>query len=98
MLRKTTTGKTLTGTGRWIGIRYNKNGSPFFMHYGHRFSLGDFLQFGGPWGPPITPTWEESDGLHQMAGIQADRWDAPLMVEINDCGERVRVWQEVLPA
>lgn len=69
----------------------------YFNHYGHRFALGQFIRYGGPWGPPVPPMWEEADGLHRMAGVQADRWEAPLMVELDEYGERVRVWQEVTP-
>jgi hypothetical protein len=67
----------------------------FFNHYGHRFALGQFLRFGGPWGPAAVPMWEEADGLHHMAGIEMDRWDAPLMIELSEGGDAVRVWQEV---
>lgn len=66
-----------------------------FTHYGHRFALDQFIRYGGPWGPPVPLMWEEADGLHHMAGVQADRWDHPLMIELDECGERVRVWQEV---
>ena len=67
----------------------------YFTHYGHRFALGQFLRFGGPWGPSVTPTWEEDDGLHHMSGVEVDRWDEPLMIELDEHGEAVRVWQEV---
>jgi hypothetical protein len=67
----------------------------YFNHYGHRFALGEFIRNGGPWGPPVPLMWEEADGLHHLAGVQANRWDHPLLVELSDCGEAVRVWQEV---
>lgn len=67
----------------------------YFNHYGHRFALGQFLRYGGPWGPPVPPMWEEADGLHHMAGVQIDRWDHPLQIELDDYCEAVRVWQEV---
>ena len=67
----------------------------YFTHYGNRFALGQFLRFGGPWGPPAEYMWEEADGLHHMAGIEINRWDAPLMIELSECGEAVRVWQGV---
>ena len=67
----------------------------YFTHYGHRFALCQFIRYGGPWGPPVPLTWEEDDGLHHMAGVQADRWDAPLLIELSESCEAVRVWQEV---
>lgn len=67
----------------------------YFTHYGHRFALGQFFRFGGPWGLSHQPMWEEADGLHHMAGVEADRWDAPLMIELSECCDAVRVWQEV---
>lgn len=94
MRQKTNDGQILTGTGRWIAIRFYADGTPYFIHYGHRFRLDCFLRFGTPWGPAIPPMWEEKDGLHYMSGIQANRWDAPLMVELDECCDRVRVWQE----
>ena len=68
----------------------------YFNHYGHRFALGQFIRYGGPWGPPVPPMWEEADGLHHMAGVQANQWRLnPLMIELSECCEAVRVWQEV---
>lgn len=67
----------------------------YFNHYGHRFALGQFIRYGGPWGPPVPPMWEEADGLHHMAGIEIDRWDHPLMIELSEYCDYVRVWQEV---
>lgn len=67
----------------------------FFNHYGHRFAMGQFLRFGGPWFASTGPEWEEADGLHHMAGIEVDRWHTPLMIELDDWCEAVRVWQEV---
>ena len=67
----------------------------YFNHYGRRFALGQFFRFDGPWGPSPAPTWADADGLHHMTGIEFDRWHAPLMIEMDDSGEAVRVWQEV---
>ena len=67
----------------------------YFSHYGHRFALGQFVRYGGHWGHPVPIMWEEADGLHHMAGVQADRWDAPLLIELSESCDAVRVWQEV---
>lgn len=69
----------------------------YFNHYGHRFALGEFIGYGGPWGPPVPPMWEEADGLHHLNGVQADRYFDPLLIEISESCEAVRVWQEVTP-
>jgi hypothetical protein len=66
-----------------------------FTHYGRRFSLDQFVRFGSVWGASYPLTWEEADGLHHMAGYEAHRYDAPLMIELNEYGDAVRVWQEV---
>lgn len=67
----------------------------YFNHYGHRFPLNGFISFGSIWGPPVPLMWEEADGLHHMAGYEANRWDCPLMIELSECCDYVRVWQEV---
>lgn len=67
----------------------------YFTHYGRRFALGEFARYGGPWGPPVPPMWEESDGLHHLSGVQIATWYLPLLIEFDECCEAVRVWQEV---
>jgi hypothetical protein len=109
MRRTTTDGTIIQSTGRWIAIRSayvterhmlhdyaDEDGALlYFSHYGRRFALGQFLRFGSPWGSPGVPMWEDADGLHHMAGYQDDCWHDPLMIEISEYGDAVRVWQEV---
>lgn len=66
-----------------------------FSHYGRRFALGQFYRYGSPWGLSNPPTWEEADGLHHVAGLEEGSWFNPLLIELSECGDAVRVWQEV---
>ena len=104
----TTDGHTMVCLSRWISIQaitvterhalsqYADDGIVLcFRWQGRRYALGQFMRYGGPWGPPVPPMWEEADGLHHIAGYDQDDYYNPIQIELDDCCEAVRIWQEV---
>lgn len=111
MLTYTTTdGRQVRPLSRWITIQCatvtarhslaqyaEEDGTLWFFRWqGRRYALGQFIRYGCPWGPPVPPMWEEADGLHHMAGLDAEDYRNPIQIELSECCEAVRVWQEVI--
>ena len=66
----------------------------YFQFSGRKWPIEQFLCLGSVWsgGAPIGVNMK--DGLHYIAGYDAENYYNPIMIEIDECGENVRVWQE----
>jgi hypothetical protein len=104
-------GKKIRRVSRWIRIRseynitprhslydycdtYSDNSIDYFMFKGKKYALGQFVKFGGCC---ITPyiQWYESDKLFFLSGYDCTNYYNPLLIEIDECGEAVRLYEEV---
>ena len=65
----------------------------YFVWHGRKWALERFLRFGSMWCPQVI-LWEEGDKVHSMAGFDRDNYFNPIMIEMDDCGEYVRVYEE----
>lgn len=106
----TTDGHTLVCLSRWIRLQCTtvterhslsqyaeEDGTLWFFRWnGRSYALGQFMRYGGPWAAlPGVPMWDEDDGLHHMTGYDMTDYHHPIEIEMDECCEAVRVWQEV---
>lgn len=78
---------------RWIKVRYTATspGHAYFIFMGRRRRIDDFLRLDYP------IMWEDKDGkLQHISAYDGTAWWNPELIEIDDSGEYVRVWEEVL--
>lgn len=76
---------------RWIKVEYANNyEKPYFRHYGRRYYFENIMYLSTP------IMWEDKDGkLNLIAGYDATQWYNPYLVELDEGGERVRLWEEM---
>lgn len=68
----------------------------FFRFDGQTFALSQFGLLGGPWagGQPLTFT--DTDGkLTVISGYDMDNYYSPLLMEMDEYGEYIRLYKEV---
>lgn len=80
---------------RWITIKFNGNGEPFFRFNNTRYKFDEFYRNGGigfNMGNIIN-----NDGTEEirLSGMQNDVYWHRLFVEIDEYGERIRVYQYI---
>lgn len=66
----------------------------FFRFHGRKYAIDRFLLMCSPFGCAGSMAWNEKDGLHNIAAYDAENYFNPLLIEISDCGEYVRVFLE----
>lgn len=85
------------GRGYQFGnINFDPSGGTFvdyFVWHGRKWALDQFLRFGSMF-CPHTILWDEGGKTHYMAGFDRDNYFNPIMIEMDDCGEYVRVYEE----
>lgn len=76
---------------RWIRIRFTlAGGRAYFLFRNRRYHLDEFMWIN----PPIM--WEDAEGkLNHISAYDSGNWYNPLLLEMDDCGEYVRLWEEV---
>lgn len=81
---------TYKSSGKWIEIKYNNSGSPYFMNNGLRAKLDDYLNTNGTW---TNMTEHFNAGLHAYDGTNNYK---PDFITISSTGESVMIWRQVL--
>lgn len=76
---------------RWIKIQYTlKDCKPYFRHYGLRYYFENIMRLSYP------IMWEDKDGkLNHISGYDAIQFWNPYLVELDEGGEHVRLWEEM---
>ena len=68
----------------------------YFRFNGRKYALEEFLSCGSAW-VSTTWQWEDENGkLQFISGVQQDNYFNPLLIEIDDGCEYVRVYEEVM--
>ena len=82
---------TYKTVSRWIKVRETlTTEKSYFIHNNRRYKLDDFLRLHYP------IMWEDKDGkLQYLSAYDATTWYNPYLLEVDDCGEYVRLWEEV---
>lgn len=66
----------------------------YFVFRGQRYALGRFIRCGSPW-LPVSYSWEDEEGKMQfLSGADCTEYYRPLLIELDDAGEYVRVYEE----
>lgn len=105
----TNNGATLERVSNWINVDFihvaarnslamyadNDGWLCAFKYRGKYYALEQFTRCGSYW-MPVFYQWEEADGLHFISGIQNNDYYTPLFAEVDDGGEAVRLYREVL--
>lgn len=67
----------------------------YFRFRGRKYALEDFYRLGSMM-LPFSMMWEEKDGLHWIGGCEmSGNIFHSLLIELDDFGEHVRVYEEV---
>ena len=66
----------------------------YFVWNGRTWAIEEFLCFGSMICPE-TISWEEDGKLHWMSGFDGENYFNPIMIESDEYGEYVRVYEEV---
>lgn len=75
-------------------IDENENVLDYFVFNGRKYALSQFMRFGYP----ITAVyiqWYEKDKLHFMSGFDSENYFYPLLLELDEYGEYVRLYEEI---
>lgn len=104
---KTTDGTEIKRVSRWINIKcryvnpnhilhgYSDNGELLYFHYKRQdYALGQFLRFDlGPGAKTLKATCGAEEVV--LSGYDATEMWYPLMIELDNRGEQIRLYQEV---
>lgn len=72
-----------------------ENALNYFVWDGHKWALNQFYRFGTMFTPEPPPAWHEGGKLQHMAGYNAEDYYNPIMIELSEDCEAVRVYREV---
>ena len=75
-------------------IEENENILDYFVFNGRKYAISQFMRFGYP----VTANyiqWYEKDKLYFMAGFDSENYYNPILIEVDEYGEYVRVYEEV---
>lgn len=65
----------------------------YFVWNGRKWAIEQFYSVWGTMG--IMPmVWHESDGDHAISGYDAENYFSPILIELDEYGENVRVYEE----
>ena len=67
----------------------------YFTYKGKKYALNQFFRFGTMWTPGAMPMFYENDKLQYISGYDSENYYNPILIEISDCCEAVRVYEEV---
>lgn len=104
-------GKKIKRVSRWLKIRstygitarhslydfcdtYNDNSIDYFIYKGKKYALGQFMRFGGCCTSAYIQ-WYENGKLCFLSGYDCTNFYNPLLIEVSECGEAVRLYMEV---
>ena len=102
-------GRAYSRVSRWIKLEYievttrhslydytdvverdgNKGWLYVFRHNGRLYALNQFAQLGFP------VFYEENDKIQYISGYDITQWWKPFLIEIEEGGEHVRLYQEI---
>lgn len=75
-----------------VGKRRTVDG---FRWNGRWYALGQFMRFGSGFCPTPPPMfYDETGKLNYLGGYDSEEYFEPIMIEIDECGENVRVYKE----
>lgn len=78
---------------RWLKIYFTLSGDPYFNFKGKRYRLDNFISNNSAWGS-VTDILTSEDGEKIMfSGYEADSYYRPYFIEVDSCGDAVRVYQ-----
>ena len=103
----TTDGHHIRRVSRWLRVQYahvtprhrlaeyaDEGVLLFFRWQDRQYAIGQFYRLGGGLAAPVT--WYDEDGkLHYLSGVDCTVWHNPPMLEVDDGGEYVRVYESV---
>ena len=65
----------------------------YFPWRGTTWAMEQFMRCGSVWCPTVI-MWEEDDKINYISGIDSEDYCNPIMIELDECGEYVRVYEE----
>ena len=65
----------------------------YFVFNGRKYALSQFLRLSQPWGFPVIFK-DEHGKMVSLAGYDLENYYRPIMIEVDDVGESVRVYVE----
>ena len=66
----------------------------YFVWNGRKWALEQFIRLGGPWGGPPIMFTDDNGKTSCIAGYDSENYHNPILIEIDDYGEYVRVYEE----
>jgi hypothetical protein len=67
----------------------------YFTFHGRNYAIEQFLALGNPFYTAVSYSYEDKDGkLFYLSGVDVENIYNPLYIEMDDCGEYVRLYVE----
>ena len=66
----------------------------WFPWNGRKWAMEQFIALGGPWGGAPILFEDENGKTSCIAGYDSENYYNPILIEVDDCGEYVRVYEE----
>lgn len=76
-------------------IDENENVLDYFVFNGRKYALSQFYRFGTMFTPTPPLMFYENDKLQFISGYDSENYFNSLLIEISDCGEYVRIYEEL---
>lgn len=73
----------------------NENVLDYFIYNGKKYAINQFFRFGTMFTPGTIPMFYENDKLYYISGYDSENYYNPIMIELSECCESVRVYEEV---
>lgn len=72
-----------------------ENSLDYFIYHGKKYAINQFYRFGTMFSPGSIPMFYENDKLLFISGYDSENYYNPIMIEISDCCEYVRIYEEI---
>lgn len=66
----------------------------YFIYQGRKYAINQFVKYGSAFFP-TSYQFMENGKLNFLSGVDSENFFNPLLIEIDEYGERVRVYQEL---
>ena len=73
----------------------NENVLDYFIFHGKKYAINQFYRFGTMFNPGAMPMFYEKDKLHFISGYDSENYYNPIMIELSECCEYVRIYEDM---
>lgn len=82
------------GTENYNPVEHGGKFLDYFRFNGRNYAIEQFISMSSPFASMVYQ-WEDKEGkLNFLSGYDSENYFNPILIEISDCGEYIRVYEE----